>query len=57
MSKYKVVVEGRNPDYFIKQLIKNNIFIYEIKKEYKKLEIIISTEDFDKLKKIKTSYK
>ena len=35
MSKYKVVVEGRNPDYFIKQLIKNNIFIYEIKKEYK----------------------
>lgn len=57
MSKYKVVVEGKNPDYFIKQLIKNNIFIYEIKKEYKKLEIIISTEDFDKLKKIKTSYK
>ena len=57
ISKYKVVVEGKNLDYFITQLIKNNICIYKLEKEYKKLIIIISENDFNKLKEIKTSYK
>lgn len=57
ISKYKIVVEGKNPDYFIKQLIKRHIYIYDLKQEYKKLEIIISEEGFLKLKEIKTSYK
>lgn len=56
-SKYKVVIEGKNPDYFINELIKNNIYIYDLKKEYKKLIIVISLDDYNKLKKIKTSYK
>ena len=57
ISKYKVVIEGKNPDYFINELIKNNIYIYDLKKEYKKLIIVISLDDYNKLKKIKTSYK
>lgn len=57
INKYKVIVEGKNPDYFINELIKNKIFIYDLKKEYKKLIIIISLDDFKKLKEIKTSYK
>lgn len=57
INKYRVVVEGKNPDYFIRELIKNNIFIYDLEKEYKKLIIIISEEGLNKLKEIKTSYK
>lgn len=57
ISKYKVVIEGKNPDYFINELIKNNIYIYDLEKEYKKLIIVISLDDYNKLKKIKTSYK
>lgn len=57
ISKYKVVIEGKNPDYFTNELIKNNIYIYDLEKEYKKLIIVISLDDYNKLKKIKTSYK
>lgn len=57
ISKYKIIVKGKNPDYFINQLIKNNISIYDLKKEYKKITIVISEEGLSKLKKIKTSYK
>lgn len=57
ISKYRVVVEGKNPDYFVRELIKNKIFIYDLKKEYKKLIIIISEDGLNKLKEIKTSYK
>ncbi len=57
ISKYKIIVEGKNPDYFINQLIKNNISIYDLKKEYKKLIIVISDEGLSKLTEIKTSYK
>ena len=57
VSKYKVVIEGKNPDYFINSLINNNIYIYDLKKEYKRLIIVISLDDYNKLKKIKTSYK
>ncbi len=56
ISKYKIIVEGKNPDYFISQLIKNNIYIYDLVKEYKKLTIVISDEGLKKLEKIKTSY-
>ena len=56
-GRFKVVVEGKNPDYFIRELIKNKICIYDLKKEYKKLTIVISENDFEKLKTIKTSYK
>ena len=34
ISKYKVAIEGKNPDYFINELIKNNIYIYDLEKEY-----------------------
>lgn len=57
ISKYKVVVEGKNPDYFVSELIKHKIYIYDLKKEYKKLIIIVSDDGLDKLKEIKTSYK
>ncbi len=57
ISKYKIIVEGKNPDYFIKELIRHNIFIYDLKKEYKKLTIVISEDGLNKLKEFKTSYK
>ncbi len=57
ISKYKVIVEGKNPDYFVRELIKNKIFIYDLEKQYKKLIIVISDDGLSKLKEIKTSYK
>ena len=50
ISKYKVAIEGKNPDYFISELIKNHIYIYDLQKEYKKLIIVISLDDYNKLK-------
>lgn len=57
INKYKIVVEGKNPDYFIDKLIRNNISIYALEKDYKRVTLVISEEGLVKLKKLKTSYK
>ena len=32
MDKYKVLISGKNPDYFLKKVISNKINIYDISK-------------------------
>ncbi len=56
-SKIKIKITGRNLDYFLNLLISKNINIDSLEKSKKSLIIILSEKDYQKLKKIKTSYK
>ena len=57
MDKYKVLISGKNPDYFLKKVISNKINIYDICKNYNELIIVVDKDGFKKLNKLKTSYK
>ena len=57
MNKIKIEIIGKNPDYFLKEIIKKNINIYDLEKNYKSIKLIINTDDFKTIKKIKTTYK
>lgn len=57
MNKIKIEIIGKNPDYFLKEIIKKNINIYNLEKNYKSIKLIINTDDFKTIKKIKTTYK
>ena len=39
MDKYKVLISGKNPDYFLRKIISNKINIYDICKSYNELII------------------
>lgn len=56
-NRIKILIIGKNPDYFLKELIRNRKDIYYIKREKHKLEIIISYLDYLKLLEKKTTYK
>ena len=53
----KIKITGKNPNYFLNELIKRNINIYNIVKKDNSLIIIISYNDYLKLLEIKTTYK
>lgn len=57
MSKYKIRITGKNPHYFIRELIKRKINIYDLKESSREIIIVINVLDYTKLKEIKTSYK
>ncbi len=57
MSKYKIKITGKNPNYFVRELIKRRINIYDLKAASKEVYIIIDINDYSKIKEIKTSYK
>ena len=57
MSKYKIKITGKNPNYFVRELIKRKINIYDLKAKSKEVYIIIDINDYSKIKEIKTSYK
>ena len=57
MNKIKIEIIGKNPDYFLKEIIKKNINIYDLEKNYESIKLIINTDDFKTIKKIKTTYK
>ena len=56
-SKYRIVIEGKNPDYFFKKLLARNVKIYSLEKSYNKLILVVDDDGLNKIKKIKTSYK
>lgn len=56
MDRYKLCIRGKNPDYFLRKVIDRKVNIYEVKKEAKKLYIVVDVEGYKKVKKIKTSY-
>ncbi len=57
INRYKLVITGRNPDYFLKKIIKKKINIYDLKKTHKKIYIVVDDIGLDDIRSIKTSYK
>ncbi len=53
----KIKITGKNPTYFLNELIKRNINIYNLSKTNNYLIVIISYKDYLKLLEIKTAYK
>lgn len=56
-NRIKISIEGKNPSYFLKEIIKRNINIYRVEKNHKSLKIIIDYQSLDDILKIKTTYK
>lgn len=57
INRYKILISGKNPDYFLKKLLRKNISIYDLEKTKDGIKIVITKEDYDKIKEIKTIYK
>ena len=57
INRYKLVITGRNPDYFLKKIIKKKINIYDLEKSHKKIYIVVDDVGLDDIRSIKTSYK
>ena len=57
INRVEIEITGKNPDYFLKEIIKKKINLYNIRKENKKIYIIIDYEDYKKIIDIKTTYK
>ena len=53
----EIEIKGKDPDYFLRELIRNEINIYHLDKEPSKMRVIIHQKDYEKLVKIKTTYK
>ena len=56
-NKYKLLITGRNTNYFLEKIIKNNILIYDLEKNDKSIIIVVDEDGYSKIKKIKTYYK
>ena len=57
INRVEIEITGKNPDYFLKEIIKKKINLYNIRKENKKIYIIIDYEDYKKIIDIKTTHK
>ena len=53
-DKLKIRITGKSLDYYFKELLRNNINLYNLDKTKNKLEIIIDKRDYSKLLEIKT---
>lgn len=56
-NQIKLKITGKNPNNYLKELIRENINLYNIVINNNYLEIIINKKDYEKVIKIKTSYK
>lgn len=57
INKVKIRITGKNPNYFLNELIKRNINIYHLEKDYKNLIVIIDYKDYLNIIEMKTTYK
>ncbi len=57
MNRYKLQITGFSCRYFLGTLIRNKIELYSIEEEKNQLIIVINSDDYQKVKKIKTSCK
>jgi len=57
MNRYKLQVTGYSYKYFLSTLIRNKIELYYIHEEKNKLIVIVNSDDYKRIKKIKTSCK
>ena len=56
-NKYKLLIVGKNPKRFLDNLISLKISLYDVKLTDKELTIVVDLDDYDKILKLKTSYK
>ena len=56
ISRIKIKISGKNPSYFLKELILMKIKLYKID-NHKDLIVVVDYEDYLKIKDIKTTYK
>lgn len=56
MDRYKICINGKNPDYFLSKIIRRNINIYSLEKEERKLILLVDKDGYEQISKIKTSY-
>ena len=57
MNKIKVKIIGKNIDIFIKRLLSLNVDLYRIEHlKYNEVNITLNKNDYNKIKKLKTSY-
>ena len=56
-NKYKLLLVGKNPKRFLDNLISLKISLYDVKLTDKELTIVVDLDDYDKILKLKTSYK
>ena len=54
---YRVRISGRNPEYFLRQLLFNRISFKVSHLGIRELEILVTDANYQKIKKIRTSYK
>ena len=57
INKVKIKITGKNPNYFLNELIKRNINIYHLSKNKNELIVIIDYKDYLDILKIKTTYR
>ena len=56
-TKYRIKISGKNCDYFLNLLIQKNISIYSFEKDNSNYIIVVSSDDYKKIRKIRTTYK
>lgn len=56
-NRIKLSISGKNPTYFLKEIIKRKINIYKVEKEHNQLKVIIEYKDLEEILSIKTTYK
>ena len=57
INRVKIEIIGKNPDYYLKEMIYHKINIYHLEKQKNKLIVIINEKDYQELLKRKTTYK
>ena len=55
INQLKIKITGKNSSLFLKEIIKNKINIYDLEKNEKEILVTINNQDYDKLRKLKTS--
>lgn len=56
MDKYRLIIKGKNPDYFLRKVIDRKINIYDLSKSHNELFLTVDSKGYKKIKKIRTSY-
>ena len=56
MDKYRLIIKGKNPDYFLRKVIDRKISIYDLSKSHNELFLTVDSKGYKKIKKIRTSY-
>lgn len=56
-NKIRLLIRGKNPNYFLKEIIHRRINLYDVSQKRKELEVTIDYRDYKAIKQMKTSYK